>query len=421
MRHALHRIHHRLRNMFKAHKVTVSIAALILLNVASLVAIFSPDLASNVKRLGSSSYPEVAELADNTYTFKELSKYFTDVARRKGGAYAYRVLAQAHIPPNTDIHLLGHDIGDVLYDQKGSEGILDCTQEFRNACSHQIVINTLLENGPESLGEIVEICKRAPGGKNGYSLCFHGLGHGTLAYNGYDLAKGLEMCSRLGVKGGDEDTQCIGGSIMEMMAGIHDPEIWREQSKKYFSDSDPLAPCSSSVVPGRGKRVCYIYLTPHLFEFAGQKPGTPPTYETMKRAMSYCDKLSGSDRNACYGGFGKEYAPMARGKDIRNLGDMSDAQHSTALYWCTLAGVRDGIESCITEGMRALYWAGDNDFHSPIRYCELADGWGFGGRCFESFIATVKANKSDKAYREQVCAELPVRRQGMCKTKLELI
>lgn len=424
IRAARRAFHYALR-FIKANALFLSVVSLVVMNLAVLGSALSQSEWPAAERVRSkvesvrSEYPEVRELAGNTYTFKQLAQYFTELADRKGGKYAFAILARAHIPPNTDIHLLGHEIGDVLYEQKGAEGILDCTQEFRNACSHQIVINTLLEKGPESFGEIVEICRRAPGGRNGYSMCFHGLGHGTLAYNGYDLEKGIEMCSLSGPRGGDEDVQCIGGSIMEMMAGVHDPEIWLTESKRYFKDSDPLAPCST-VVPGRGKRICYIYLTPHLFESAGHRQGRPFTFEVMKTAMSYCQKLSGSDRSACYGGFGKEYAPMARGKDIRNLGDMSDQQISTALYWCTLAGVRDGIESCVNEGMRALYWAGDNDFHSSVRYCDIADSWGFGARCFDSFFATVKANRDSKAYRESVCESVPRQYQGSCRTKLGL-
>ncbi|HEY9480882.1 MAG TPA: hypothetical protein VIR98_01445 [Candidatus Paceibacterota bacterium] len=366
----------------------------------------------------ASAYPEVKELAGNHMTFTQLSTYFNDLAKRKGAVYAFDVLKRAHIPPNTDIHLLGHGIGDILYEQKGTGGMVYCTRDFRNACSHQIVINTLLQKGPQSFPDIVEACKKAPGGRNGYSMCFHGLGHGVLAYNGYDLAKGMEMCNLSGPARGEEVVQCMGGAVMEMMAGVHDPEIWREQSKKYFSTTDPLAPCDTSIIPPEGKRICYIYLTPHLFERAGQKQGTKPVAENLKRAMSYCEQLSGNDRKACYGGFGKEYAPMAHDKDIRNIGTMSDHELDTALYWCSLAPKADGANYCISEAVRSLYWAGDVDPAIPTRFCVLADNWGYGKSCAEAFIGSVAANRDDPTYRKNICDHMPTSSQGMCRSRL---
>jgi hypothetical protein len=397
--------------------LVAGIALAILVDLALSAHLFAPNVPRAVAGVFS-QYPEVRELEGNTKSFKELSDYFTALAEKKGAVYAFDVLKRSHIPPNTDIHLLGHAVGDVLYDQQGTAGMALCTDDFRNACSHQIVINTLVEKGPGSFPEIVDACKQAPGGKNGYSMCFHGLGHGVLAYNGYDLGKAMDMCGLSGKKGGDEEIQCMGGAVMEMMAGVHDPEIWKEQSKHYFDKYDPLSPCDLAVIPARAKGICYIYLTPHLFESAGQKPGTIPSPAIMTKAMGYCSTLEGSSRFSCYGGFGKEYAPMANSKDIRTIGGMTDHQMDTALHWCTLGKAEDGIQDCIVEAARSLYWAGDVDPSIAARFCVFADSWGYGSRCMESFLGTVAAYKSDPSYRKNICDDLPEKFQSMCRSKL---
>ena len=69
-------------------------------------------------------------------SFSELSEYFSVLAKDKGGAHAFEVLRQASVAPGTDMHLLGHVVGDTLYTQEGLEGIRVCTHDFRNACSH---------------------------------------------------------------------------------------------------------------------------------------------------------------------------------------------------------------------------------------------------------------------------------------------
>src|SRR3989344_6471857 len=92
-----------------------------------------------------SDYAEARAIGDGARDFKELSDRFAQLARERGGVYAFEVLKQADLPPNTDLHLLGHIVGDELYKQEGLAGIAHCTQDFRNACSHSIVIGTLNE------------------------------------------------------------------------------------------------------------------------------------------------------------------------------------------------------------------------------------------------------------------------------------
>ncbi len=208
--------------------------------------------------VSSNPYPEVIALRGNTMNLKQLTDYFTAIAKDKGAVYAFNLLGRVHIPRGIDVHLVGHGIGDVLYDQKGPEGIIDCTQDFGSACAHQIVINTFYKEGPSAFSTILETCKKSPGGKNGYSLCYHGVGHGVLAYNGYDFAKAMEMCGLAGSKTSNEVDQCRGGATMEMVAGIHDVDIWKKQTEVYFSKEHPLSPCDTDIVPPEAKRMCYI-------------------------------------------------------------------------------------------------------------------------------------------------------------------
>jgi hypothetical protein len=66
-------------------------------------------------------------------------------------------------------------------------------------------------------------------------MCFHGLGHGVLAYTEYDLEKAVDICKRTGTKqyNNEEYAECVGGAIMEIIGGgFHDPQKWAVQSKK---------------------------------------------------------------------------------------------------------------------------------------------------------------------------------------------
>ena len=86
-------------------------------------------------------YAEIEEIrAKQLSPFQELSSYFQDVAVKKGAGYAYDVLKRVSLPSNIDMHLMGHVVGDILYSQQGLAGMNACTHDFRNACSHTIVV-----------------------------------------------------------------------------------------------------------------------------------------------------------------------------------------------------------------------------------------------------------------------------------------
>lgn len=367
----------------------------------------------------SSDLPEIKALAGKDASFKDLSNYFTDLANKKGAVYAFDVLKTAPIPPNIDIHLLGHIIGDILYKQQGAKGILHCTQDFRNACSHTIVIGTLLEKGPDSFGEIADLCRKAPGGPGAYTMCFHGLGHGVLAFNGYDLPKAVKMCEKSGTGLGPEYTECVGGTIMEMIAGVHDPQVWAVQAKKYFKADDPLYPCTADFIPHQAKGICYTYITPHLFLSAGANLGHPDP-ETFAEAFSYCEPLSGGDRASCLGGFGKEFVVLAQNRDVRAIDKMTDDQLGMVLSWCDKSSSKDGKIDCVVSSLNSLYWGGENDPGASVRFCNLAETKGWGQECADSLIGAAKFFTKDPVKLGRICTEISSTYQSECRQKLSL-
>ncbi|MBX9765215.1 hypothetical protein K2X83_01080 [Patescibacteria group bacterium] len=363
---------------------------------------------------------EVTELAEvPDWTFQDYATYFRKVAEEKGGAYAFDVLKRAEISPNVDIHLLAHVVGDILYKQKGIEGIKICTPDFRNACSHSIVIGMLTEHGESSLPEIVATCKQAPGGKGAYTMCFHGLGHGVLAFNEYRLEKAVEMCKKTGTAqyNNREYIECVGGASMEMMAGVHDRDAWEKQRENYFEKDDPLAPCNATFMPAEVRPICYIHLTPHLFEAAGMSLGKPdPAY--YARSFSYCDKISVtniSDRQACYGGFGKEFTVFAQERDVRNIGDMQEPALKRVREWCALAGDVKGERDCNAYALNSLFWGGENNPDASFTYCAIAPDPEQSRLCYELLAENISIYLGPERGRA-VCMRIPLPYRNACLT-----
>jgi len=392
----------------------ITIFLLIFLNVVLTVVFLS---------LKPGKTKEFTDFSIGKFSFEELSKYFSTLANDKGAEYAYEALREAKLPENVDLHLLGHVIGDVLYKQKGAEGITVCTNDFRNACSHSIVVGLFFEKGESALSEIASICRKAPGGSGAYTMCFHGLGHGILAFNGYDLSKTVDLCSKTGTPEyrNREYLECVGGSIMEILGGgFHDREKWTQKRAEYLNDDDPLLPCSGELIPKEAKPICYVYLTPRLFELAGADLRFPQV-EHFKRAFEFCDLIDEKDtssKDACFGGLGKEFVVLVQGRDIRKTSQMTDQQLKTILEWCNLVQKEQAVRQCVFSAQQSLYWGGESDRRVSIKFCDLITSGNLRSFCFGSLVGMVDFYIKDANYKEQFCGELPAEFLAQCRKDL---
>lgn len=401
-------------------RVILKAAMLPLLGFLALVLLF----VNMVPVSEPARYAEADTIGDGITDFQDLSKRFEDLATQKGGKYAFEVLQRASLPPNTDVHLLGHVVGEVLFSQKGIDGISDCTPAFRNACSHTIVIGAFTEFGGEAaLGKIQESCKKAPGGPGAYTMCYHGLGHGVFAYYGYDIPHTVALCEKTGTTPyhNREYVECIGGMIMELMGGGgHDHGAWIASRKKYLT-SDPLAPCSTSLIPERVKDICYTYITPNLFEHAGADP-IGPSPDQLKRSFSYCDKIAATSptaREACFGGIGKELPVLAVQRDTRVLTAASDEELDQMHEWCRLAPHEEGFVACRNSILDSLFWGGENDPHAAVRFCGVAPAFEQ-KQCFEYLSGIAETYFEGIEQRNYLCELYPTAEVENCRERLKL-
>ena len=397
-----------MKRLLLLKKVVFATIVIILLGVAVFLIVFLPQ--------------KSVDLTQEDLTFKEISNYFTDIAQKKGAEYAFNVLRTASLPANTDIHLLGHVVGDELYKQRGLPGMEVCTQEFRNACSHSVVIGAFLDDGEEVLNNINEACKGAPGGSGAYTMCFHGFGHGVLAYLDYEFDLVAPLCEKVGTENyrDREYIECVGGALMELTGGVHDVATRIEKSKKYFKEEDPLYPCSASFVPEEVKPICYTYLTPYLFEVAGGDLGslTPHDYE---KAFKYCDAIpehEKENRVACFGGFGKEFVVLAQDRDVRIVDKIDELKLQDIANWCSFSEEYGGVLHCLDSALQSLYWGGENDRGAAIQFCSILQKDYQKQFCVDRLINSISYFIDDQLYRREFCAELPLPYQEQCRLQL---
>ncbi len=367
---------------------------------------------------GFTELKEITQVSQS-WTFLEASQFFKKLADLKGAPYSYEVLKRATLPPGIDFHLLGHIVGDELYKQQGIEGISFCTADFRNACSHAVVIGALFSQGEKVLPLIAEVCKRAPGGSGAYTMCFHGLGHGVLAFFGYEFFQAVNVCKTLGTPAyqNREAIECVGGVVMEMIAGVHDRSLWQKKAAFFFRKDDPLYPCSASHLSSEVKPICFTYLTPHLFEAAGGSLANPSP-DDFKKAFLFCERISKEEkenREECFGGFGKEFVVLAHQRDIRSIEQVSDLELKQVFEWCLLSSAEDGIMACHRSALSSLYWGGENNNRIPLRFCLFMTEEKYSSACLDHLIVAVSFYESDSISIKKFCGLLPSSHQEKCK------
>lgn len=412
-----------MEKILNGKKIIIATVFGVALLSAVMVFFLWPRLRSG--NLGKTYYSEVDDLRDKR-SFDELKTYFEKLSEEKGARYAFGVLKVAPMPPNIDMHLLGHAVGDMLYKQEGLKGIEACTDDFRNACSHSIVVGLFFDKGESALEEIAEACRRAPGGQGAYTMCFHGLGHGVVSALGYDVPKAVGSCQKTGTGafGHSESVQCTSGIVMEMVGGGgHDRDLWAAQRKKFMKPDKPLGFCQNSFIPERDRYLCYVYLTPFLWESVGADLGFPSA-DDFKRSFPICNTLAvddGRDRDACFGGFGKEFVGLVQSRDIRKgaIGSITDQQLAQVYQWCKLADNKEGTAACIVHAMNSLYWGGENDPKIATRFCGVMSDEDYNqGSCYTNLIGSVSQYVKDSKYRQNFCNGLPSNHQGHCRERL---
>jgi hypothetical protein len=359
-------------------------------------------------------------IKDADQTFVGLRAHFVALAQDKGGAYAFEVLKRAVLPPNIDLHLMGHAIGDELYKQEGLDGIAYCTQDFRNACSHSIVVGALLADGLGVLDTVNAVCKKAPGGPGAYTMCFHGFGHGVLAYTNYEVPDAVKICEKVGTEEyhNEESDQCISGIVMEMHDGFNDPTVWEEKKDKYLSPDDPLKLCKADYMPESAKYLCYSYITPYIFDAAGAIANNPRP-EIYPKSFSFCDTVEDERlRNACYGGLGKEFVVLAQDRDIRRMEDMTNDRLELAESWCLMGKEGEAQQSCLLSILDSLYWGGENDPEVSVRYCSLLESSEYKNACFTHLYEITTYYQRNPKIRENICSMVPDAYKKQCSDTL---
>ena len=146
------------------------------------------------------------------------------------------------VSPAVDDHQLSHRIGRQTASSYGvnSEAFLLCPMSAVNGgCQHGFFEHVLGQT--ETSSEAAQLICESLGTEYSSKFkfyCYHGVGHGVIMAQAYDLQKSLDVCNQLPSFVAQDG--CWQGVFMENVNGA----MIGEARDGVFSEEDPLAPCN---------------------------------------------------------------------------------------------------------------------------------------------------------------------------------
>lgn len=198
-----------------------------------------------------------------------------------------RLQKERRVDLSVNDHDLAHAVGRETAKEFGSnfESFDLCPTIFNYGCPHGF-FEYVLARTDTPKEAAASVCETVGSEENrvlisGFS-CYHGVGHGVMMAQAYDLHASLATCNTLDTAQAKDG--CWQGVFMENVNAA----MTNRARKGLFSPKRPLAPCDT--IGRQYKHECYINHAGWLVRVAKND---------LAKASGYCMKVRGPDRTAC--------------------------------------------------------------------------------------------------------------------------
>jgi len=140
-----------------------------------------------------------------------------------------------------DCHQEAHTIGRVAYEVFGADAFKEGNSSCHSGFYHGAMEGFLKEKGTFNLtANLKKLCNSFPTSFGNFE-CLHGVGHGIMAYENYNLPLAIGVCRSLGSS--YETSSCYGGLFMEDIITAQGKGTIPGHETKWVSN-DPHFPCN---------------------------------------------------------------------------------------------------------------------------------------------------------------------------------
>ena len=248
----------------------------------------------------------------------------------------------------SNCHQVAHVIGRAsakVYELNVADTFEHGNQFCASGYYHGAMESVTAEIGAQKVKNTINnICKPFKD-KSAYNLkhydCVHGLGHGVMGMENYELYKAIDDCELL--TDAWERDSCTTGVFMEnIMSVFNNPDY----QTKYLDKDRPLHPCTE--VPDMHKNSCYLNQSSYALSVTG--------YDYAK-VFSLCSEAGGSSQ-ICYQSVGRD----ASGNSIQDPIKTNDI--------CQKGVGMEQQTGCIIGAVKDIIWIG-NSKEKGEEFCRL--------------------------------------------------
>lgn len=214
-----------------------------------------------------------------------------------------KLLSQSQSGSKFDCHQQAHKLGRMSYETLGGKVFRNMDTTCHSGLIHGAMEAFLQEKGTKNLAaDIKKLCDPAETSFGRFE-CLHGIGHGVMAYEDYNMPQALEVCKSL-----NDDfitNSCFGGVMMENIIVSEGNGVVAAHQTKWVN-SDPYFPCSGIEQNASIQHECYMMQTARMLDLNNHD---------FKKVAELCSKIPNKDMiQICYQSMGRD----AAGQVLRN-------------------------------------------------------------------------------------------------------
>ena len=225
-----------------------------------------------------------------------------------------------------DCHREAHYIGKYAYKLFGagvfSQGDASCHSGFY----HGAMETFLNEEGTDNIAQKIDTLCNQFETSFGIFECVHGVGHGVMAYEQYDLPKALDVCGEL--SSSYDASSCYGGVFMENIVASQGAAGVAGHTTKWVS-SDPHFPCSGLPDDPLVQDQCYLMQTSRMLD----------VYKfDFEEVSAECLNTPQDYRDSCFISLGRDIAGITL-RDNKSIVEKCSFVDSRFRYFCYTGAV----------------------------------------------------------------------------------
>ncbi len=290
-----------------------------------------------------------------------------------------------------DCHQPAHTVGRLGFELYNAEVFKDGSPNCHSGLYHGAMEGFIKLNGVANLAsDISELCSSFDTDFGNFQ-CYHGVGHGVLAYESYDLPAGLELCNQIEELYGRSG--CYGGVFMENIMVAQGLGAIPGHKTEWISE-DPHYPCNKISQDAFTQYECYQMQTSWMRTLYN---------DNGAKIIEQCLKAPAEHVPVCFRSWGRDLASIYLRDVVAIARGCKDVPMTQNYY-----------DQCISGGLNVIidFW-GENLKNEAAELCVLVREANK-EPCYRDLAYRMKDIFSDASQHMRACHHFEPNYQYLC-------